>query len=206
MSEKRLYFYPVWLRIWHAINALGIVILILTGFFMHYGIHGDFLDFAMLVTSHNVTGIVLAINYLFFLFGNIFFANYRFYRMRTKGLIDRLTRQALYYAFGMFKNQQPPFPLSEKRKFNPMQKFAYFGVMYILVPLVIASGIGLLFPEFIVEKVYNLSGVFLTAIFHAGLGFMIFVFLLVHLYAASIGKSPLKNFRSIVTGWHEPNH
>ena len=30
-SENKVYFYPVWLRIWHGINALGIIVLIITG-------------------------------------------------------------------------------------------------------------------------------------------------------------------------------
>ena len=74
--------------------------------------------------------------------------------------------------------------------------------MYFAVPLVIISGIALLFPEIIIEKVYNFSGVFVTAILHSALGFFISIFLIIHLYVASLGKSPLNNFKSIINGWH----
>ena len=30
-TSEKIYFYPVWLRIWHGFNALGIITLILTG-------------------------------------------------------------------------------------------------------------------------------------------------------------------------------
>ena len=75
-------------------------------------------------------------------------------------------------------------------------------VMYMAVPFVIITGIGLLFPEIIIDQIYTFSGVFVTAIFHSALGFFISIFLIVHLYIASIGKSPLENFKSIITGWH----
>ena len=98
---------------------------------------------------------------------------------------------------------KPPYPISEKRKFNPLQKYAYVMVMYMAVPVVIVSGIALLFPEIILDKVYAFSGVFVTAVVHSAMGFFISIFLMIHLYIASIGKSPLENFKSIITGWHQ---
>jgi len=115
-------------------------------------------------------------------------------------------KQMRYYAYGMFRQEEPPFPLSEKRKFNPLQKYSYILVMYICLPILILSGLALMFPEVIIEKVYNFSGIFLTALLHSILGFMVSLFLIIHLYVASIGKNPLKNYRSIITGWHEMNH
>ena len=206
MSESKVYFYPLWLRIWHGINALSIIILIITGFVMHYALHGSVVNFYHVVKIHNYTGVLLAISYIGFFSGNLLYGNNKHYSLKMKGWIQRIVKQAEYYAFGMFKGQQAPFPLSEKRKFNPLQKFSYFFSMYLFLPLVIISGIALLFPEIIVEEIYNINGVFITAVFHAGVGFLILLFLIVHVYAASIGKSPLQNYRSIITGWHELNH
>lgn len=203
MSETKLYLYPVWLRVWHLLNALFIIILILTGFLMHWGIHGSTLNFFYIVKFHNFTGVLLALNYLIFFAGNIVFKNGKYYRLKLKGWYKRVFKQAMYYAFGMFKGEETPFPIGEKRKFNPLQKYSYFFMMYMILPFVIISGLGLLYPEIIIEEVYNVNGVFLTALFHAALGFMVFVFLIVHVYAASIGKNPIQNFKSIINGWHE---
>ena len=104
---------------------------------------------------------------------------------------------------GMFHGMKAPFPISEKRKFNPLQKYIYIIVMYMAVPIVIITGTALLFPEIIIDKVYTFSGVFVTAILHSAMGFFISIFLVIHLYIASIGKSPLENFKSIVNGWHQ---
>ena len=202
-SEKtKLYFYPVWLRIWHAINALGIILLIITGISMQSGVDSTLINFKWAVNIHNISGIVVSANYLLFFIGNLITKNIKFYLIKPMGFVKRPIKQAYYYAYGMFRGMKAPYPLSEKRKFNPLQKYAYVAVMYFFVPLVIISGFALLFPEIIIEKIYSLSGVFLTAVTHSAVGFFISVFLIIHLYVASIGKSPAENFKSIITGWH----
>lgn len=201
-ENTKLYFYPVWLRIWHAVNALGIILLILTGFSLQSGIDTAFISFKLAVNLHNIAGITVAINYLLFFIGNFVSQNIKFYLIKPMGFIKRPMKQAYYYAFGMFRGMKSPYPLSEKRKFNPLQKYAYVAVMYLVVPIVIISGFALLFPEIIIEKIYTFSGVILTAITHSAAGFFISIFLLIHLYVASIGKSPIENFKSIITGWH----
>lgn len=203
-SERKIYFYPVWLRIWHGINALGILILIVTGINMQYSSPNfEFMNFNLAVNLHNIFGILVSFNYLLFFIGNMVTSNKKYYRLKLKGLFNRLSLQVSYYISGMFKNQAAPFPLSEKRKFNPMQKVSYLFVMYLFVPGLIVTGFALLFPETIIEEVYSYSGIFLTALLHATLGFLVSVFLIVHLYVASIGKHPLKNFKSIVDGYHD---
>jgi len=201
-AQNKIYFYPLWLRIWHGINAIGIILLILTGFSMNSAVKTSFIGFNLAVNLHNIAGVVVSLNYLLFFLGNVFTDNSKFYIVKPKNFIKRPLKQAYYYAWGMFHGMKSPYPLSEKRKFNPLQKYFYVIVMYIVVPAVIITGFALLFPELIIEKVYNLSGVFVTAVMHSALGFFISIFLMIHLYVASIGKSPLDNFKSIISGWH----
>ncbi len=201
-ESKNIYFYPIWLRIWHAFNAIGIILLIITGISMQSNMGSSFISFNVAVNLHNIAGIVVTLSYFLFFIGNLITKNNKFYIIKPKGFLKRPIKQAVYYAWGMFHGQKAPYPLSEKRKFNPLQKYFYILVMYIAVPLVIITGIALLFPEIIIEKVYTFSGIFVTAIFHSALGFFISIFLIIHLYVASIGKNPLANFKSIITGWH----
>ena len=201
-SSKKLYFYPVWLRIWHGFNALGIIILIFTGVSMESTQMASAIGFNLIINLHNIAGIVVSVGYLLFFIGNLVTSNGRFYLIKMKGFATRIMKQARYYAWGMFHGENHPFPLSEKRKFNPLQKLSYVIIMYMALPLVIVSGLALLFPEIIIERIYAFSGVFVTAIIHSAVGFLISIFLIVHLYIASIGKSPAENFKSIINGWH----
>ncbi len=201
-ATQKIYFYPVWLRIWHGLNALGILTLIITGLSMQSSMESFTVSFKLIVSLHNIAGILVTLCYLIFFIGNLITPNGTFYIVKPSGFWKRPIRQAYYYAWGMFHGMKAPYPLSEKRKFNPLQKYSYIFVMYMAVPVVIVTGIALLFPEIIIDKVYSFSGVFVTAVFHSAMGFFISVFLVIHLYIASIGKSPLENFKSIITGWH----
>jgi thiosulfate reductase cytochrome b subunit len=201
-SENKIYFYPLWLRIWHGINALGIILLIITGISMNSGFEESAISFKLIISVHNYAGAIVTLNYLLFVLGNAFTSNKKFYIVKPRNFLKRPMKQAYYYAWGMFHGEKPPYPLSAKRKFNPLQKYTYLAVMYLVVPLVIITGIGLMFPELIFNKIYDVSGVLITAVTHSAMGFFISIFLIIHLYIASIGKSPLDNFRSIINGWH----
>ena len=201
-TSDKIYFYPLWLRIWHGFNALGIITLIITGISMQSSIDTAILGFNTAVNLHNIAGILVLISYLLFFTGNLATGNGKYYLLKIKGFFRNLTKQGTYYAWGMFHGQKSPFPLSEKRKFNPLQKISYLLVMYFAVPIVIITGIALLFPEMIIDQTWGISGVFLTAILHSAMGFLISVFLVIHLYIASVGKSPLDNYKAIITGWH----
>lgn len=202
-TGEKLYLYPLWLRIWHGINAVCIIILILSGVSLHYAGRSFLLiDFQSAITMHNLAGLLLSVNYLVFIFGNILSGNGRFYRVKVQGLVERISKQINYYISGMFKGESAPFPVSAKRKFNPLQKYAYIFIMYVILPLLIISGFALLFPEMIIDQIFRVSGIMVTAVLHGIMGFLVFLFLLVHLYVASLGKSPAQNYKSIITGWH----
>lgn len=202
MGSNKIYFYPIWLRIWHGFNAIGIIVLIITGISMQASIESSLIAFNTAVNLHNVAGIIVSLSYLVFFFGNLFTKNGRYYLIKISGFFKRPVKQAYYYAWGMFHGMSTPYPLSEKRKFNPLQKYFYVIIMYMAVPLVIVSGIALFFPELIIEKVFAFSGISITAVVHSAMGFFISIFLVIHLYVASIGKSPAENFKSIISGWH----
>ena len=204
MSEHKLYLYPLWLRIWHGINALCIIILIVTGISMQYS-NPDYpiIDFKHAVYFHNLFGVITTINYILFIIANSISENGRAFRLKMKGLLDRLIVQSNYYTKGYFKGEPKPFPVSKENKFNPLQRVAYVGTMFVLVPVLIITGVALLYPEIIIENVLKASGIQLTAILHASVGFLVSLFLFIHLYVASMGKHPLKNYKSIVTGYHE---
>ena len=199
-ENNKIYLYPIW----HGINAIGIILLILTGIRLQYSELSLMpMDFKLAVQLHNIFGIIVTVNYFVFFIGNLITPNKKYYKIKPKGLVKRITKQVDYYISGLFKGEESPFPISEKRKFNPLQKYAYIFVMYVFVPVAIATGIALLFPELIIEKVYSVSGIFLTAVLHGSVGFLISIFLLIHIYVASIGKNPLDNFRSIINGYHD---
>lgn len=206
MQTNKLYLYPVWVRLWHATNALMCLALILSGLSMQYSNpEYPFIRFDIAVSMHNISGIVLSAMYIMFFIGNWSTSNGKHYKIKIKGLIKSLMKQAQYYAFGIFKGENPPYPVSKEMKFNPLQKFTYALTMYIFVPLVFITGWALLFPGMIITNFMGIGGIQLTSILHVTAGFLISLFLVIHIYFCTIGHSPSSNFKSMIDGYHEPH-
>lgn len=198
-----MYLYPTWIRIWHWLNALLFLLLILTGISMQYSNPNvPFIRFDLAVNLHNISGVIVTVIYFLFLFGNMFSDNGKHYKIEKEDLQERMKTQFKFYIKGIFQNEEPPFPVTRERKFNPLQKITYVVTMYILMPLIIITGWALLFPEATLNRVFGTSGLILTDQFHIIIGFFLSIFMIVHIYFATIGHSPGANFRSMVTGWH----
>jgi len=201
--SERLYLYPVWIRIWHLINALLCLTLIVTGLSIQFSNPSVVVKFKSAVAIHNVAGTILLFSYIVFFLGNLLTPNGAFYVFEVKGFFSRLFTQFRYYTVGLFKNEHPPFPVTADSKFNPLQQFSYVLLMYIFVPLAILSGLGLLYPDITVNSMMGASGLDLTDLLHLTAGFLITIFMCIHIYFCTIGKTPVSNFKSMLDGYHE---
>lgn len=203
MSGK-IYLYPIWIRLWHVINAILIILLIISGVSMQYtDPENPFIRFDIAVKMHNISGILLSVNYIFFLAGSIVTPNGKYYKLSFKGLFSRLRIQFMYYTFGIFKHEKPPFPVTKESKFNPLQQFTYVIAMFMLVPIVIITGWALLYPEVVLTKIMGGSGLKVNDFIHVIIGFLVSFFMFVHIYFCTIGATFASNFRSMITGFHE---
>jgi thiosulfate reductase cytochrome b subunit len=200
-----MYLYPKWIRAWHLLNAAMFIILIITGISMQYTDKENaayVVGFAKAVKWHNFAAIVLILNYIFFVTGNILTQNGRYYRLGEKGFLSNLKKQMKYYSWGMFKGEKHPFPVTEERKFNPLQKFSYVLAMYVAFPLLIISGIGLLLPEITITTFLGISGLIYTDILHITMGFLLSIFMIIHIYTCTLGARPTSLFWGMISGYH----
>ena len=205
--ENKLYLYPGLIRIWHFLNALLIILLIISGLSMQYSDPlNPLFRFDLAVSLHNIAGFILIFNYLLFIIGNTISKNGRHYRIQLKGLKDRLVAQFRYYTYGIFKHEAAPFPVTKKMKFNPIQQVTYFMTMYVLMPLIFLTGLPMLFSGAFIRQLLGSEAFFVTDIIHITIGFLLSLFLLIHLYFCTFGAKPYSNFKSIVTGYHEGEH
>jgi thiosulfate reductase cytochrome b subunit len=202
-TTERLYLYPVWIRIWHMTNALLCLILIVTGLSIQFSNPGTVVKFNAAVYVHNLSGIILTISYCIFFLGNLFTPNGAYYVIPVKEFLLRMKNQLRYYTVGIFRKEEAPYPVNEESKFNPLQQVTYVFLMYGLVPFVILSGWGLLYPEVTVNSFVGYSGLDLTDLFHIVAGFGISIIMCVHVYFCTIGKNPTSNFKSMIDGYHE---
>jgi thiosulfate reductase cytochrome b subunit len=200
-----MYLYPKWLRAWHVLNALLFLVLIVTGLSMQYTDKENtsyVVGFAIAVKWHNFAAMVLTVNYIIFVTGNLFTKNGRYYKIPRENFLQDLIKQLKFYSWGMFRGEKHPFPVTEDQKFNPLQKLSYVLAMYVAVPLLIISGIGLLFPEITINGIFGISGLILTDILHITMGFFLSVFMLIHIYTCTLGAKPTSLFWGMISGYH----
>jgi thiosulfate reductase cytochrome b subunit len=200
-----MYLYPKWIRIWHVINAIMFLILIITGLSMQYTDKENayyVVGFAKAVKLHNFAALVLVLNYILFVTGNLITNNGKYYRIGRKDFLLNLVKQFKYYSGGMFKGEKHPFPVTEERKFNPLQKLTYVLAMYVAFPLLIISGIGLLLPEITITTFFGISGLILTDVLHITMGFFLSIFMVIHIYTCTLGARPTSLFWGMISGYH----
>ncbi|MEO5372744.1 MAG: cytochrome b/b6 domain-containing protein [Alphaproteobacteria bacterium] len=197
MKRRRL-LYPLWLRYWHWTNAVLFVSLVVTGISLHLG--SQAIPFATARQVHNVSGLMLAANWVVLVLGNARLGNWRHYRPELKGLIQRMIRQVDFYRKGIFHGEPHPFPPTTKQKFNPLQQITYLGVVYMALPALILNGIVYMFPELAID-IFDYGAIWLVALLHYMIALFLFVFMLGHIYLATAGETVTADIRMMIGGW-----
>jgi thiosulfate reductase cytochrome b subunit len=196
-----LYLYPIWLRAWHWLNAILFFTSLVTGLSMHFSL-GWLIPFDAAVPLHNSSGILLTVSWVLFLIGNAVGGNGRHYLINLRTLPMDLLRQVRYYVYGIFVNAPHPFHVSAEHKLNALQALSYIGVMYGLMPLLILSGWAFLFSAELPETLFGVGTIWVVAMAHLLLAWMMLLFIVVHLYIITTGEKPTTNIKAMITGWH----
>ena len=205
MSHERFYLNTAIDRLWHVVHAIGVLLLVLSGFNIHFAESFNVLGtMERAVRWHNVVGVVVCIDWGVWLLYNLFSSRIRFYVPGRDELPEGVLRQVGFYAQGIFRGEPHPFPATPARKFNPIQKWAYLAVMFIVMPFQIVTGAFLLWTVTNAERLGE-EAMFLLSVSHTIAAFFTAVFLIAHVYLATTGAKPSTYFRLMVSGWHEPD-
>lgn len=202
MAEREYLIAP-WIRIWHWSNALLILILGITGMSVHFADPDLMLvEFSLAVRIHNIAGVTLIGAYLFFVVANIVSGNWWQFVPKPPGILQRLIKQALWYGIGVFKGEPHPHEPSKDEHFNVLQAVTYWNVMYLLMPVILISGLVYLYPEFAPDTLFGFDGLLPIALVHYLSAVAILLFMLSHIYLGTTGKTVGQMFRMMITGWH----
>jgi thiosulfate reductase cytochrome b subunit len=204
-TMQKLYVHPLPVRIWHWINALGFVLLILSGLQIRYADAIQLMSFATAVRAHNMLGAVLILNYFVWLLFYLFTDKIRVYHpeLNPAKHFRGSLRQLWYYGYGIFKGQPNPHHVSVYRKFNPLQSMTYQIVMILLVPIQFYTGVLLWDVSRFAASIQMLGGVRVVDTVHVSLFIFFIGFIFIHPYLASLGHTTLAHFKAMVTGYEE---
>lgn len=203
MSE-RIFILPLWIRIWHWLNALLMIILATTGLSLHFADPElPLVPFELAARVHSVTGLMLTALYVFFVIANIVSGNWWQYVPKPGGFGGRILNQVRYYGWGIFRGENPPYHPTSQANFNAMQQIVYWMIMYALMPLLIVTGLIFNWPDFAPKQVMGMDGLIPVAMLHYIVGMLIIAFIIAHIYLGSCGSRVTTHYKMMITGYHE---
>lgn len=199
---KRTYLHSFPLRLWHWVNALFVVLLLVTGVLLRIsGVPGLSPGSGVLLL-HRYAGWAMAVSFVLWLIA-VLATRYlgRYYRV-SKRDIRGIFGQAKFYLWSIFRHEENPFRPSANEKFNPLQKVAYGAIMCIFTPLLALTGMLLDAP---LTRKYILlwDAARLLDLIHVVAAYVFALYFIVHVYMATLGHTPLSHIKAMVVGYEE---
>jgi thiosulfate reductase cytochrome b subunit len=193
----RIYLFKRFERFWHWSQAALIIFMLLSGF----EVHGTYKVFGWQQAGnlHTTAAWALIVLWAFAIFWHLTTGEWKQYKPTTEKMVAVMR----YYAFGIFDpNAHHPFITTQLTKHNPLQRMAYLGVKLFINPLIWVSGLVYLY-YYELGRAGVLNGVQLgtVAFLHTLAAFLMLIFLIVHVYFATTGHTPLAHIKAMITGW-----
>ena len=194
---ERIYIFKRFERFWHWTQALLIIFMLISGFEIH-GVYTLF-GFHDAVQYHTVAAWSLIGLWVFAIFWHFTTGEWKQY-LPTFDKIDAVIK---YYLTGIFTDAPHPFRVTRLQKHNPLQRMAYLQVKLFINPLVWLTGVLLLF--YADWQAGDIGGLQLgtVALLHTIGAFLMLIFLVVHIYFATTGHTPMAHIKAMITGWDE---
>ena len=205
-TMEKIYLTPTPVRIWHWLNALGIVTLCVTGLQIRFPEYANiFGTYKAAIKLHDVAGVTVSISFLIWFFYYLFVARnlVKVYIPNLDDIRQGLFKQAFFYFFTYFLGRENTHTTTQESKFNAIQKLSYLFIMFLFLPLVIVSGLLLMNIEPLRGWIVMIGGIAFLADAHYLIACSFFAFLCVHIYMATLGHTPFSHFRQMWTGWEE---
>lgn len=190
---ERIKIYGNYERYWHWAQFGAIATLTLTGFEIHssYTVFG----YERAVNIHNIAGWGYSILLLFTYFWMIVSGIYKQFLPTRKQFME----QVKFYTIGIMRNESHPVHKTPENKLNPIQRLTYFGLMWVMLPLQVVTGLMYMYIK-IAKEVLGIQTVEWIAVFHTLLAFMVIAFLIIHLYMITTGRTITSYLEGMVTG------
>jgi len=203
--QEKIYINPLPVRIWHWVNALGFILLILTGFQIRYVGLFNVLSFETAVKMHNWIGFAVIANFVIWIGFYLFTDKIKVYhpQLDAKKFFLSFFEQARFYSYGIFKGEKSPHRVQPYDKFNPMQSMTYQIVMLMVIPIQFFTGILMWDVKRFQDLIEVVGGIRVVSTVHI-LIFILFVFfIMVHAYMGALGHKPSTHYKEMFTGYEE---
>jgi thiosulfate reductase cytochrome b subunit len=195
--------HPLPLRIWHWTNAFIVAALIATGLYLRLQGIAALKPHDPVLTWHRYAGYAMIAAIAFWLIYTLTSKGMRSqYGIRKKDFLN-IFPQIRFYLFSIFTGAENPFKADLANKYNPLQKMAYGALMFFFLPVQALTG--LLFMDIPVVRPYLLSESLIGPLdaIHVMLTYLLILYVIVHLYMATLGTTFLSHTKAMITGYED---
>ena len=200
---KPEYLYTAAERFWHWLQMAAILILLVVGLIIHEPQWFGGLSFRGMVFVHTVVGWILVGNFLLALYYFLATDYLKQFVPKPQGFFSRALLQAKFYAQGIFRGEPHPFKKSFWDKLNPMQRMAYFGLLFGMLPIQMVTGVWLwaarIWPA--AASLFGAATMTWVAAIHTLDAWLIATFVVAHVYLTTTGATPFEYIEAMITGW-----
>lgn len=199
----RILLHPLPVRIWHWLNVLAVLVLLLTGFRFRVPGLASLSPRDPSFTLHTVAGIAMAALWIFWLVHGLrggFLS--RHYAIRKHDLAG-IAGQTTYYLKSIFQGEKNPFESTAEAKFNPLQKLAYGAMMGLFTPVMIVTGLLLHASPGLYDHGLSAGAIRVAGFLHVAGLYAFALFLVIHVYMATLGDTTLTHIRGMIMGYEE---
>ena len=204
-KDSELYINPLPVRIWHWLNALGFVALILTGTHIRYASMFNLMSFETAIKTHNWVAFAVIANYFVWLGFYLFSDRITVYHpeLNMRKFFDKAFKQMMYYGYGIFRGHKSPHKVLPYDKFNSMQSITYQIIMLLVVPIQFITGLMMWDVKRFEGAIAMLGGLNTVVTVHVLIYIFFVSFTLIHAYMGALGNTPATHFREMFTGYEE---
>ncbi len=202
-DDKLMYVHPAPVRVWHWVNAVGFIILIITGIQIRFAEIVNWFALEDAIQLHNYVGFVVISAYglwVSYYFGTM---KIKLYFPNPRTFVPNAIKQLQFYGAGIFRGEANPHQMTPDNKFNALQKNAYLGIMLVFLPAQMITGLFLWRVKRFENYIELIGGIKIVSTIHVLLFFFFVAFLFVHIYLATLGHTPLAHFKAMFTGYEE---
>lgn len=191
--KKTMVIFKRFERFWHWGQAVLVLLLIATGLDIHGVVH--LFGFATSSSLHHWAGFIWAAMVILIFTWILTTGEWKQFVPNTQG-IDGVIR---FYLYGVFVGEAHPHHMTAENKFNPLQRMGYLGLLFVLIPIQIVTGVVFyFFPELRAAGYIDQIGT--VAIIHTVTAYIIVAFLIVHLYLITLGAKLSTHIKAMLTG------
>jgi len=200
---NRVATYSLYERIWHWLQALAIITMLITGLEIHAPERLHLFGFQRAVRVHEIVALLTVANAFLSLFYHLSTGALRKFVPEPKDYFSLALAQARYYAYGILRGAPHPVRGARHTRFNPLQQVTYILILNVLLPLQVITGILVWWAPSWPETIRRLGGLAAISYVHAMIAWLFAAFIIVHVYLSTTGSKLGTYFKSMIFGWEE---